>query len=297
MSKIVILLSTYNGEKYLKQQLDSLQNQTYKEFEIIARDDGSSDDTMEMLKSYGIKLLETEHNLGAKGSFAMLSNYVLKSTDAKYIMFCDQDDAWNLDKVEKTIEKMQEQERLYPNKPSDLIVVDENLKVLSPSLWVYQNIDPKKDELNRLLLHNTVTGCTMMINRKLAQFSLPISQDTIMHNWWIAMAASAFGHIAYIDEPLMLYRQHGKNDTGAKKYGWKYFLKRYTQKNSFDKYYAQVEAFLRVHGDKLTQKDKEMLTGFINIPNMGWFAKRAFLMKHKIFKNGFMRNTGLMVFI
>ena len=299
MNKILILLSTYNGSSYLKNQLDSLMSQSYKDFEIIARDDGSNDDTIEILKSYGVKLLESERNLGAKGSFTELLKNAVQNSDSEYFMFCDQDDVWKEDKIEKTVEKMKDLEAIYTDTPilvhSDLKVVDENLKVLDDSLWKFQHIDPKRDAINHLLLHNVVTGCTMMINRRLAKMVTNIPKEAIMHDWWIAMVANSFGKIGFVDEPLMLYRQHNSNDTGAKNYGIGYFIKKFLQKQDFSKYTLQARKFFEVYGDKLDKSTQEMLEKFSHLEKMNWLQKRVFLVKHKIFKNGIVRNIGLMV--
>jgi len=248
MPKVALLLSTYNGEKYLKQQLDSLQDQTHKEIGIIARDDGSCDATVEILKLYGIKMLEAMHNLGAKENFSTLLDYALGESGTEYFMFCDQDDVWHPDKVEKTYVKMQELESFYgKNTPllihGNLTVVDKDLEIIAPSFWDYQHIDPFQGSSNRLLLQNVVTGCTMMINRALAEKVKHIPQEAIMHDWWIAMVASAFGKIAFIDEPLMLYRQHSKNDTGAKQYGLKYFFKKFFQNLHWKNIFSKVKLF------------------------------------------------------
>ncbi|OHD94819.1 MAG: hypothetical protein A2019_06325 [Sulfurimonas sp. GWF2_37_8] len=296
---ITVLLSTYNGSKYLKNQLDSLIAQSYKDFEIIARDDGSSDDTLMILKSYGIKLLESERNLGAKGSFGELLKYALRNSDTKYFMFCDQDDVWQSDKIEKTLTKMQYMENKYGDMPllvhTDLEVVDEKLNTLAGSFWHYQNINPAQDRLNTLILQNIVTGCTMMINRKLAQMIEDVPVEAVMHDWWIAMVASAFGKIGYIKEPLMLYRQHSNNDTGAKNYGIEYFIKKFLQKQDFSKYTLQARKFFEVYGDKLDKPSQEMLEKFSHLEKMNWLEKRVFLVKHEILKNGIVRNIGLMV--
>ena len=103
MNKIFILLSTYNGARYLKAQLDSLFAQTYCSIEIIARDDDSNDETISILKSYNIKILDTKENLGAKESFAELLNYAVVNSTSDYFMFCDQDDVWEKDKIEKNL--------------------------------------------------------------------------------------------------------------------------------------------------------------------------------------------------
>jgi len=300
MPKILILLSTYNGSKYLKNQLDSLMAQSYKDFEIIARDDGSSDDTVEILKSFGIKLLESERNLGAKASFGELLKYAMQNSDSEYFMFCDQDDVWKEDKIEKTLVKMQDMENTYSDMPllvhTDLEVVDEKLNTLADSFWNYQNINPAQDRLNTLILKNIVTGCTMMINRKLAQIIEDVPVEAVMHDWWIAMVASCFGKIELVDEPLMLYRQHSSNDTGAKQYGWRYWLDRFMQKPSLEKYILQARAFLECYHDQLTPEHIAMLEAFSRLNQMNWLGRRRTLIKYKIFKNGFVRNIGLMVF-
>ena len=299
MSKIVILLSTYNGAKYLQNQVASLKNQTFKEFEIIARDDGSSDDSLDILQSYDFKILESQGNIGVKASFSTLLEYALENSEAEYFMFCDQDDEWLSDKVEKTVAKMKELEDIYTQTPilvhSDLKVVDENLKVLDDSLWKFQHIDPSRDAINHLLLHNVVTGCTIMINRRLATMVTNIPKEVIMHDWWMAIVASSFGKIGFVDEPLMLYRQHSSNDTGAKNYGISYFTKKFLEKQDFLKYTLQARKFFEVYGEKLDKSTQEMIENFSYLEKMNWLEKRVLLVKHKIFKNGLMRNIGLML--
>ncbi len=139
MNKISILLATYNGEKYLKEQLDSLFSQSYKNFKLIARDYASTDLIKEILNSYNIELLDSSKNIGVKKSFETLLKYAFENSDAKYFMFCDQDDVWNNDKIERTLEKMQELENLYGGSipllvHSDLEVVNEKLETLSSSM-------------------------------------------------------------------------------------------------------------------------------------------------------------------
>ena len=231
---IAILLSTYNGAPYLEDFLISLEKQTYQNWDLMVRDDGSSDDTLVILQKFSdninkVSILKDRQNLGAKKSFSTLVNVALQSPEQyEYIMFADQDDIWLPDKIEKTYLKMKEFERSRPSLPllvhSDVSVVDEKLNVLASSFWSYQHIEPTRDKLNHLLLHNIVTGCTVMVNRALAENVKTIPNEAIMHDWWMAMVASAFGKIGYIDEPLILYRQHGSNDTGAKNYGWGYFI-------------------------------------------------------------------------
>ena len=302
---IAILLSTYNGAAYLEDFLISLEKQTYQNWDLMVRDDGSSDDTLVILQKFSdninkVSILKDRQNLGAKKSFSTLMNLALQSQEQyEYIMFSDQDDIWLPDKIEKTYLKMKEFERSRPSLPllvhSDVSVVDEKLNVLASSFWSYQHIEPTRDKLNHLLLHNIVTGCTVMVNRALAENVKTIPNEAIMHDWWMAIVASAFGKIAYIDEPLMLYRQHGSNDTGAKNYGWGYFIKKFIERPSLDRYLAQAEMFLYMYEDKLDDNSKEMLLALKNFNSYSKFKKIKVIIKYKLWKNGFIRNVGLLV--
>lgn len=216
-----ILLSTYNGEKYLGEQLDSIINQTYKDWKLIIRDDGSKDSTLQIIKNYidnypeKIELIPSSGNLGPMLSFGEL----LKVSTSKYIALCDQDDVWLENKLLQFLEKMLETEKKHPNKAilihSDLIVVDNNLKILYKSFWKFMKLNPDNKSLIYYLTSNNVTGCAIVINKQLKDISLPIPQKASMHDWWIALNASFFGIIEYIESPLIYYRQHNANSVGA----------------------------------------------------------------------------------
>ena len=302
MSKISILLSTYNGEKYLKEQLNSLFSQTYKNFEIIVRDDGSSDKTLDVLKCYDVKLLFSDGNIGIKKSFETLLLYAYENSDADYFMFCDQDDIWNDDKIEKTLEEMKKLEKLYGNNipllvHTDLEVVDENLKTISNSMWKSQHINPKSNSLNKLLIQNTITGCTTMINRATVLKSLPISLNAIMHDWWIGLFVASFGKIGFLEETTIKYRQHGKNDTGTKDYNYKFIidkLRKFDEIN-IDKNIYQAKDFLEEYGKKLDEKSKIMLENFSFMKKNSYLGRINILIKYKILKYGMIRNIGLLL--
>ena len=297
MNKIFILLSTYNGEKYLKEQLDSLFSQNYKDFKLIVRDDGSTDRTKEILNSYDIELLSSCENLGVKKSFETLLEYAYENSDAKYFMFCDQDDVWNEDKIEKTLNQMNEMEKLYKNTPilvhTDLEVVDENLHTINPSFMKLQNLNEKKNRLNNLLIQNTITGCTVMINRDLAKLCLPMSSNAIVHDWWVGLVASYFGKIGYVDDSTIKYRQHTSNTIGAKGFDIGFVLKSISKKVSLGGNISQSKGFFQQFKNELDEDTIEMLQEFISLEQKTWWQKRAILLKYKLFKQGFIRNTGL----
>ncbi|WPD22691.1 MAG: glycosyltransferase family 2 protein [Candidatus Electrothrix scaldis] len=302
---VTILLATYNGGAYLEAQLDSLLKQSYKNIIIIARDDGSSDNTVEILNQYKVLCLEANESLGAKRSFSTLLAYAMQHTTSDYFMFCDQDDVWNADKVELTLAAMQEHEGV--NIPTlvhtDVSVVDETLQPIATSLWQFEYINPHLNSLNRLLMHNTITGCTAMINRALAQKALPVANEAIMHDWWLGLAASQFGTIVPLQKQTLLYRQHQNNDTGAKAYT----LYNVVQKaiNLFkndpsatqhlhDKT-KQAQAFLTRFDRELPQETRTMLDRFGALSKQSFWGKRLIMLRYKILKYGFVRNVGLLL--
>jgi glycosyltransferase involved in cell wall biosynthesis len=230
-AKVSILLSTYNSEAYLSEQIDSVINQTTKDWILYIRDDGSSDNTISLIEDYCrrydniIFLKDGLANLGSKKSFINL----LTQVDSSYYMFCDHDDVWLPFKIEKTLNKMLETESAHPGKPvlifTDLIIVDNNLNILNNSMWTYQKTNPEHaKDFYLLSVSNPVTGCTVMINQRAKEISLPMSQKSLMHDLWIALKVSYYGNVDFISEPTVLYRQHANNVIGAKKTDLRHYL-------------------------------------------------------------------------
>ena len=305
MNEIAILLTSYNGEKYIGELLYSLEGQTDTRFDLYIRDDGSSDETITVIEtflshsSFPVTLLPQGENLGAAQNFAALLQYTLKKKQYRYFMFCDQDDVWLPEKVEETYKAMQKTESLNPDTPilihTDLQVTDEKLNLLHPSYWAYQHIDPNYDSLNRLLIQNVITGCTAMINHPLAKITNEIPKTVIMHDWWIGLAAAAFGRIEALPLSGVSYRQHDKNDTGATAYNLAAITARAFSlfSFSFDKYTRQARSFLKVFGDRLDEEQKELLEAFISIENSSWLKGKMTLAKYRFLKQHWMRNIGL----
>ena len=165
--------------------------------------------------------------LGACRTFGEL----LEDSDADYMALCDQDDVWLPGRIAKPLERVRAVEREQGAATpilahTDLAVVDENLDTIAPSFWAYRHLDPYRgSELNRLLVQNVVTGCTTIINRALARLACPIPESVPMHDWWLALVASAFGRIETVPEATVLYRQHGNNSVGAICHDWRYVLR------------------------------------------------------------------------
>lgn len=230
---ITICLATYNGEKYVEQQLESLLSQTFEDFKILVRDDGSDDKTQELLKKYAKKypdkievMQDTQGRLGSAQSFMR----ILEQVQTSYVMFCDQDDVWIKNKIEVTLKKMHELEKSYSfDVPllvfTDMKVVDRELNILNESFWNYQKLDPNiAYDWKKLLAQNVIAGCTIMINLPAKKVSLPYKFDEMFHDHWLGVQVAKHGKIAYIDTPTLLYRQHDTNVDGAHCFGWSYVV-------------------------------------------------------------------------
>lgn len=216
--QVAILMSTYNGEEYLGEQIESIIKQSYKNWHLYIRDDGSKDRTVNIIKDYAksddrITFFNEGRiqNIGVTRSFMDMFSHV----NADFYMFSDQDDYWKKDKVQHTLNEMLEQN--YQLEPicvhTDLQVVDANLQgdeVMNGSyIW---------HDFPHLLFCNCVTGCTMMMNQQLKNIMYfdRIDYDKIyLHDWWIALVAAAFGKVVYLDEATIMYRQHGSNVVGS----------------------------------------------------------------------------------
>jgi len=222
---IQVLLATYNGESYLKAQIDSLLSQTFTKWQLLVHDDDSNDKTVEILLDYQqmypekIKVIDDSFNYG---SACKNFSHLLSMSTSKYVMFCDQDDVWLPEKIEKSFIRIKEMEDLYGNIPivvhTDLAVVDESLNLIASSMFDYQGLNNSVESLLQALVKNSVTGCAAIINRKAIEVSLPILPSAVMHDWWVSANVLKYsGKIEFINESLIKYRQHSGNALGAKK--------------------------------------------------------------------------------
>lgn len=221
MVTFCILLATYNGQEYIAAQLNSILAQKYENWTLIIRDDESTDGTIPILKEYVGKdsRITLHKNFMATGSaqknFALLANDAL-DVQAEFYLFCDQDDYWHPDKLQHIACHKATYESTKPTLiHHDLIVTNANLVPISDSFVKQAKINPCPNP-NHLLKRNSVTGCTMAINRSLLKAATPIPKQAIMHDWWFALVAAFTGKIHYIDRALTHYRQHGNNAVGAK---------------------------------------------------------------------------------
>ncbi len=300
---IGILLAVYNGEKYLPEQIDSLLNQTVADIKIIIRNDGSTDNSANIIKNYAenypnkIQVVEGNPTGSASKNFAKLLEMCDDSFD--YIMFCDQDDVWLPDKAQKTLDAMKITEGDNTNVPvlvhTDLKVVDGGLNVINESFFAFQKLIQKDITLPKLLVQNYVTGCTVMINRALKQRCGKIPDDCIMHDWWLALVAVIFGKLVCLNEGTMLYRQHDNNQVGAKaSYGIGYIKRKLSTldevRKNYNATYIQAKSLLKCYEKDLENAQKELLQKYCEIPKMGKLKRISTIEKY-----GFKKGTGLRI--
>jgi len=226
--EVEILLATYNGETFIEELFNSIFEQTYKNWKLIIRDDGSTDNTInlinEMEKSYPnriIVLKKIKKRLGPCQNFHEL----LKYSTAKYLFFCDQDDIWLKNKIEISMKKMLDLEKKYgKNYPilihTNLKLINSSNNIISNSFWTEFSIHPEKMYIPEILFfQNIITGCTILINETAKKEVLPIPKKARMHDSWVSVKLVKCGKIANIDTPTILYRQHDQNTIGINKLG------------------------------------------------------------------------------
>lgn len=288
VKKVDILLATYNGEKYLREQLDSILNQTYTDFNLIISDDCSTNiETIQILKEYEnkdtrIEVFYQEKNLGSNRNF----EFLLSKVQNEYYMFCDQDDVWNDNKIELCVEAIEREKAdlVY----TDLQVVDKNLNVINTSFNKKMKLLSKQRKYTdfRLeYLYNCITGCTLLGRTSMLKEILPLTNNKdILHDYWIGLVTSMKGKIYYLDVQTIKYRQHLDNQVGTKKYTSRF--KKFDQKRDyiidlkiekFKTYSSRKECF----NEKLQNLNEDALEYFKmikqkrNINFKGWKIYRS----------------------
>lgn len=277
---ISIVLCTYNGEKFLEQQINSVLQQTYSNLEIIISDDASTDSTRSILEKYStdkrVKLFFQKVNIGYIKNF----EFALAQAQGEFISFCDQDDVWMPHKIEKLFASINGYTLVY----SDSKLIDENdlylNKNLSDMRRMYTGTDGKV-----FLLGNIVSGHTMMIKKELLSRALPVPED-FFHDEWLAINATAMNGILYVNEPLTLYRQHGTTLT-------KTIVKKNMPSRTTNKRYEDFQKQLRrikIIGDVQEPKDRhfyEELYSLFKLKGEGKFVWHLFFFLMKREKNIF----------
>ena len=265
-AKVTVLLSTYNGSKFLQEQLNSLYEQTYPDIRILVRDDGSTDSTRSMLgieQSKGrVDILEGHNNLGPALSFFELLRSAA-STATEYVAFCDQDDVWHPDKIAHAVSALTGVTGSGPAMYCSRVeIVDEHLKHIG-----YTEM-PGKVGFGNALVENVAVGCTMVLNRKAINLiceNLP--RKVLIHDWWCYLVTSCFGEVIFDEKANIKYRQHGNNTIGlatnsVNRLGRK--LRRFFGSGEGHLWVnEQASAFSRIFGDRIPFSNRRMLDTLI----------------------------------
>lgn len=325
---ITVLLCTYNGAAYVRAQLQSILDQTVQDLHVLVSDDGSTDETLAIVEAMAaahsgrITILRQDPPTGsAQRHFLKL--LVERAYDvADYIMLSDQDDVWLPEKVEKTLARMQADEAACrtageANAPilvhCDSRIVDRALREIAPSFVAYQKMTPSRCQLQQLLVQNNVVGGALMMNRALAERITEIPAHCVMHDQWIALVASAFGHIDFVPESLYLYRQHGDNVLGAGKGSrimeilGRFGIGRKDGKTKaemdahsqrvYREMFLQAESFRSCFNAELSTKQKRLLDEFTSIPKRSRLGKICTILRYGFTYNLFHRTVGECLFI
>ena len=298
--KIAILMATYNGEKYICQQIDSILSQTCKDWELYIHDDGSTDNTIAAVESYVEKYPDKIHLIDGKSTGGAKYNffYLFGQVEAPYYMTCDQDDVWLDKKIELTYDKM----LTIENKAdvpclvyTELRVVDSELNTIADTMSGYQSLDCHKRTINQFILQNSVTGCTMMVNMALRDKMLHITDidNTIMHDWWAALVAAQFGKTAFIDEPTILYRQHGDNSLGALGINkLSYIVRRVWQKKQIQESMRLGRLQAREFAKTYNLPADSLAVRYAALEGKSRLVRQRFYKENDMYKTGTMRRLG-----
>ena len=270
--RINVLLTTYNGSRFLPNQLESLLAQSLPAYRFTIRDDGSTAETFLQLEKWAFGrpnvCVLRGPRLGAIDNFFTL----LKTPDSEseYFAFCDQDDVWLPDKLERAVEAIRE----YPgNQPvmycSKVEFVDENLRHLGYSKA------PKAPSFSNALVENIAIGCTVVLNRRARDLiCTKLPQTALMHDWWCYLVVSAFGRVIYDNRPGIKYRQHANNVTGGTSSPVELFRRRlirfWRRPHNATLLSDQAGEFHRCFGEDLGSQHKMILDHFLTVRGNVW---------------------------
>ena len=286
---ISVAMATYNGEKYLEEQLDSILSQTLKPVEIIVCDDQSTDGTVKILERYHlnglIKYYINEHRLGFIGNF---KKAVSLCSPANYIALSDQDDIWLPSKLKLAYEYLQKIDEVeHPVMVySDLILVDEHKNIINPSFRDELGQGEYQYCLETLFFGCFVNGCTMLMNPAMRTYFPTIPENgTLNHDTWMSMIAYTFGKAAIVSDPLIYYRSHRNNATDVGEFRRQGRFRRlfseiihsFKENDLFEDQISFASEFYYVFKDKLSPEQNSLFLRFLNLKGKTWLQKKLAL--------------------
>lgn len=283
---VSVAMTTYNGERFLAEQIDSILLQTFQPKEIIICDDHSTDGTIKILEKYQqknsiIKFYTNDHQLGVVNNF---KKAVSLTSPGHYIALSDQDDIWLPEKIEKSICRLSEIDDgitpaiIY----SDLIIIDEKNNIFNPSFRNELGHDKYEHCLNTLLFGTFVGGCTIMMNQKMKDFFPDIPDDQwFIHDNWISLIAFTFGKASSLPYPYIKYRKHQNNVSFSNYERKSWFRKMFNhiksllvKSNYLDDQIVLVKQFYSSYKNTLSETDKITINKFLQLENTSYIKRK-----------------------
>ena len=270
--KIDILMATYNGEKYLEEQIDSIINQTYRNWNLLIRDDGSEDETLKIIENYEKKDNRIKSIKDNKGNLGIVKNFeeLLKSSNSELIMFSDQDDIWIENKLEKYIEITNSLGKKQFLIHSDAILCDINKNILKKTFISKRAL---KTGLENIFFNYFVQGATVLITKELKEFILPFPDEVYLHDRYIHLMTELFFERIFINESLLYYRQDANNQVGAAN-----TLKELLNKRYFDERdYKLIKKLYNKYNGILKEEKRNLIRKYFKILDVKSSKLRRFL--------------------
>ena len=308
MTHIHIACSARNAGRWIDALLESLVSQTHGDWELWIRDDGSTDDTWAKIEAWRARepriatIIRGETALGHVQAYAdVLARLPLS---ARAVATVDADDVWMPHRLERTLAALAEAERARPGPVlvyTDLLVVDEQLRILSPSFWANEGIDPEPRELRSLAIQNVAVSPTLLFNAALLAELRSFPSTAINQDWWIALVARLTGRLVAVREATVKYRQHGGNLVGAHLQSSRQRLagawgRRAIVARDLDRLARQTESLIEAFGNRMSPAEHRTLAGISSISSLRGWRRRAAIARYRwLPRHGVLRNLGVLL--
>ncbi len=314
---VEIILPTYNGEAFLAAQVDSILGQRERNWRLLLSDDGSTDGTRAIIARYVAHHPHRMRDVSPPRAFHDVTRhveYLLGLTRSRYIMFCDQDDLWLPDKIERSLSALRALEDQAGDRGTmtpllvhtDLRVVNARLQPITPSLWQAAKMPPAPT-FGGLLFHNTVTGCATTVNRAAVECSLPFPSEAIMYDWWIALVVQGLGRMRALPGPGLLYRQHGSNLLGARALDGRSLAADVISGRAPEFYrlmrrrllrtQRQTRAYLTRYEEALTPEVAAVAARYANLDRWGFYTRRRYALQDGYFDHWWVTKWMMTLFV
>jgi glycosyltransferase involved in cell wall biosynthesis len=306
-SRCDVILAVWNGARYLPAMLDSLLSQTTRDFNILARDDGSRDGSLEILETYKprfdgrLRVIAGEPSGSATANFAIL----MRETKADYVLFADQDDVWKPEKVELSLRSLKEAEAKYGRSTpiycaTDITVVNEDLQVISASYWKWKRLRPSMmSSLSQSLICVPIQGMASGINRALLDLANPVAEKAISHDWWTQLIAAAMGKVICDPTSTALYRVHGGNASIPKQVGVVPYLKLGLDasflRRGLGRRIEQANALADALGGRMPPDQMKIIRRFTKLQSQGFVQRRWTLVSGNYLYHDLLRSVATFV--